>query len=136
MKNFTGFHVISRILRLERAEMAEIYMAPVNTSVDGEWTKVASGEDNITVTFTLSDGSIHKIGKLFEKVKIFDSEIFAEWVREMHRLPDIRTESWVLRSLNVTQFGLTWNGNVYKYSWFDFADNSCYSIKYGYDRNN
>jgi hypothetical protein len=90
------------------------------------WTLMPTGADNLTISFTMKNGDIVKlIGELVEP-RISDAACFDEWVRESHRLPDVKDVK-LLRSMNVTGFGmrLTGSGN-YKVVYFDFKDESSY----------
>jgi hypothetical protein len=109
----------------------EIYVSAIGSGMENwpeGWDKISSGTDTIEITFKMKDENTKEFMEAMqqEASKVTDADCFDEWVRESHRLPDVK-DMKLLRQLNVRGFGfgLQASGN-YKALYFDFADGSSY----------
>jgi hypothetical protein len=108
-----------------------MYMGAPGTSLNDwpegwELVNVPSGSDSLQITFTIKNGDVVKLLGEVVNERISDAACFDEWVRESHRLPDVKDVK-LLRSLNVTGFGMRLTGSGgYKVVYFDFKDESSY----------
>jgi hypothetical protein len=119
------------------AEDVTVYTAMLNeplTTWPDNWTVLTSGAE-VTFSFTVPEETMTRVREAFEGMEAFeelyDSEIFAEWVRESHRIPDVRTEPVVLKQLNVVAYGYNLRSGNYHIAWFTFKDESSFEFNWG-----
>lgn len=143
MKIF-GISVESENLPIEKEEnvgqtiIGDVYWSsadqPFSTWPEG-WERVdlPQGIQTMEISFTLTNNDTVKLLGEFVQSKLSDAAIMDEWIRESHRLPDVR-DTKLLRDMNVIGFGMTYNAMGYfKPSYFDFADGSSYEHAVVYD---
>jgi hypothetical protein len=105
-----------------------IYVAEPGTSLSNwpdDWSRVGSLSDSLQITFNYK--AAEDVFKKLQEydMRMTDADIFAEWVKESHRLPDPK-DTKLMRQLHVSQMLFKWVGGHYKLVSIDFEDGSAY----------
>lgn len=111
------------------------YTTPADTPLNSNLWVYMSTSNDAKINFTMKEVNMMAFDYITEaRPGISDAAIFAEQVKEMHRLPIPQKECWLLNMLNVVDFGYNHvTGSVYKLAYFDFKDGSTWENGLIYD---
>ncbi len=70
----------------------------------------------------------HKLIRQREEDVIYDSDIYAEWVRETHRHPHFLTEQHIFDRLNVVWVSMDRRFGAWAMTLVEFKDGSAFNI--------